>query len=181
MANQTKLLELGLGYRVAPGDLPRLKLMAGIELAFLDLCRLDQDDAEWFQAEAARTLARAKKPTLNLSPELLKATKNLQQNTGICITSADKGGRTVIMCADQYSEVCEVHLNDNTYQPIESFGTRCNKVHLTDPRTHLGVPVLNEDFVMPDVSDRLLRLQCSCLSNLLSKLLVVNQLMPSDM
>ncbi len=49
-----------------------------------------------------------------------------------------------------------------------------------DPRTKRAVPVLNEDFECPDVSDRLLKLQCSRLSNLLSKLSSSKQLLPSD-
>ncbi len=82
---------------------------------------------------------------------------------------------------EQYAEICEVHLNDPAYEIVESFGVGRNKVHLTDPRTKLAVPVLNEDFALPDVSDRLIQLQCSKLSNLLSKLLAAKQLLQSDL
>ncbi len=91
--DQCKLLSLGLGYRVSPGYVPRLKLMAGVEAAYLDLRRTNLDSADWFCSESARIVAKARKPLPNLSPELLKAAKQLCQNEDMCITSADKGGR----------------------------------------------------------------------------------------
>ncbi len=104
----------------------------------------------------------------------------MRHNENICILPADKGGGTVILQADQYGEACAVHLNDVAYEQIESFGTGTRKVHLTDPRTKLDVPILNQDFETSDVTDRLQQLQCSRLSNLLSKLSVAHQLTLGD-
>ncbi len=92
--------------------------MAGVESAWLDLRRYDFELADTFRSEAARMLSHAKRPFVNLTPELLKAAKDLRCNEDIFVTSADKGGRTVILRADQYAEMCEVHLNDNAYESV---------------------------------------------------------------
>ncbi len=69
--DQSRLLALGLRFRVTPKQLLRLKLMAGVESAFLDLKRSDPDQAERFRAEAARILHRAHTPCSNLTQNLL--------------------------------------------------------------------------------------------------------------
>ncbi len=90
--NQLELLSLGLNYRVTPGKIPRLKIMSGIESAYVDLKRADPEGAEVFRTEAARILYRAKNPISNLSAGLKEAAKQLRRNENIVITSADKGG-----------------------------------------------------------------------------------------
>ncbi len=87
----------------------------------------------------------------------------------------------MLLRTDQYMEICELHLSDAAYELVESFGTGRHKVHLKDPRTKLIVDIYNQDFLLSDITDRLLKLQCSCLSNLLQKLFSSQQLLASDL
>ncbi len=106
--------------------------------------------------------------------------KDLGRNGDLVITAVDKGGRMVILRADHYGEVCGVHLEDSAYEQVQSFGSGRHKVHLVDPRTQLPVNLLNQHFMKPDVTDRLTKLQCAQLSDLLAKLCADHQLSPAD-
>ncbi len=178
--DQLELLALSLRYRLAPSFLPWLKFIAGIESAFSDLRREQPEHAYRFRAEAAHILDKAKSPALNLSVNLLKAAKSLSRNENLVITTADKGGRTVVLHADQYAEMCFVHLQDDAYEEVRSLGTGRHKVFLTDPKTKLDNKVLSQDFSVPDVSDRLLQLQSSKLQTLLRNLHSKKQISTAD-
>ncbi len=180
-ADQLELLRHGLKFRCAPKYLPRLKLMAAIEGAFSDLSRTDHQQATWFRAEAARLLHHARPPKPNLSPDLLKAAKQLHHNADIVITSADKGGRIVILLSVHYAELCSVHLEDAVYIWVDAFGSGRFRVPMVDPRTHLDRELFNNSFTDPDLMDRLLKLQCSQLLNLLKKLVVSHDLDANDL
>ncbi len=168
--HQTELLKLGLRFHATPKFVPQLKLMAGIEAAASDLRRQSPEQSDWFQTDAARLLHHAKRPIPNLSKDLQKASKELCSNSDLVITAADKGGRTVLLHANQYAELCGVHLEDQAYQLVESFGSGRFRVSLTDPRTSQNKEILNDNFLQPDVIDRLLKLQCNRLRDLLTNL-----------
>ncbi len=176
---QMELLAYGLNFQVSPKHVPRLKVMAGIEATVGDLRRSDPEQVDHFRIEAARILDHSKQPQSNLADNILQAAKDLCKNSNLVVTSADKGGRTVILKADHYAEACGSHLEDEAYERVQSFGTGCYKVHLTDPRTQLDTELLNQDFGKPDVTDRLLKLQCGRLANLLKKLHASHDLLPS--
>ncbi len=180
--DQIELLSLGLRFRQSPKTVPRLKFMSGIEAAFHELRATDIQQAFLFRAEAARMLDKAKVPRSNLSKPLLRAAKTLRNCQDLTITSADKGGRTVVLRSDQYAEMCSAHLEDEAYEHVTSFGKGRHRVHCgTDPKTKLDIKVLNANFSTPDVTDRLLNLQSSRLNNLLTKLLAKKQILPSDL
>ncbi len=179
-SDQLEVLKFSLGFRITMTVLPQLKFMAGIESATADLRHQNYEQSEWFCSETARILAHAKLPACNLTPNLQRAAKQLRENTQLVITSADKGGRVVVLFAEHYAEMCGVHLEDQAYEKVESFGKGRYKVHSTDPRTNLPVQVLNENFTTPDLLDRLQRWQCSRLKNLLAKLMSTQDIQPSD-
>ncbi len=92
------------------------------------------------------------------------------------MTSADKGGRTVVLHSNQYAELCSVHLEDQAYTRVKSFGSGRSKVPIMDPRTGWDREVLNDSFIDPDISDRLLKMQCCKLSDLLKTLVSTRDL-----
>ncbi len=96
------------------------------------------------------------------------------------MTTADKGGWTVVLKADHYAKACACHLEDEAYEKVQSFGTGRSKVLLTNPRTALDFELLNQDFCENDILDHLLHMQCGRLMTLLKKLLALRDLLPSD-
>ncbi len=179
--HQTELLQLGLRFQTAPKSIPRLKLMAGIEGAFADLRRVSQEDSVWFRSESARILHKARPIKPNLSKDLKQAAKQLNQDQNIVITSADKGGRTVVLLADHYAELCSTHLEDPAYSRVESFGTGRFKVSTIDPITGRDKQVLNDSFQFPDLMDNLMKFQCTRLITLLKKLVAAHDLNAEDL
>ncbi len=107
-------------------------MMVGIEAAVMDLRRQDPEQSDRFRLEASRILDHAKLPKCNLTPNLLRAARQLRQNGDIVVTSADKGGRTVVLKAEHYAEMCELHLQDQAYERVETFGTGHFKVNITN-------------------------------------------------
>ncbi len=180
-SHQLELLSLGLKFRSTPKAVPRLKTMAGIEGAYMDIARNDIDAAIWYRTEAARILNHSRMPKQNLSDDLRTAAKQLRLNSDIMVTSADKGGQTVVLLSEQYAEICSTHLEDDAYLCVDSFGTGRKKVAMVDPRTNRDRELLNSSFVFPDLTDRLLRLQCSQLVNLLKNLVATHDLHQSDL
>ncbi len=176
--DQIELLSLGLHFRLSPRFFPRLKLIAGVESAARDFSRSDPEQSAWFKSEAARLIHHAKPIKSNLSENLRQAAKKLSQQTELTITSADKGGRTVVLLSDHYAELCFCHLEDKAYKRVESFGSGRATTSMTDPTTGLDCELLNESFIKSDLSDKLLNLQCSRLSDLLKSLVASKDLDP---
>ncbi len=168
--DQQELLSFGLRFRFAPKRIPTLKVIAGIEGAAQDLGRQDLDQANWFKSEAARILHHSRSSYSNLPVNLRKASKQLRLDSSLVVTKSDKGGRTVVLLATHYGAMCGAHLDDEAYVCVDSFGSGRHKVSMVDPKTKLDRELLNGSFTVPDVTDRLLRLQCTRLDSLLRSL-----------
>ncbi len=126
-------------------------------------------------------LHHAHPPIPNLSTDLLKAAQQLRLNSELIITSADKGGHVVVLLAVHYAELCSVHLEDAAYIRVDAFGSGRFCIPMVDPHTHLDREIFNISFTTPDLTDRLLKLQCSQLLNLLKKLVISHDLDAKDL
>ncbi len=93
-----------------------------------------------------------------------KALKELSQNDSIIVTTADKGGKVVVMDSIQYAEIVLNHLEDPVYEEIQEFGNGTGYVDLT------STVLLNENLVEMDPLDKMLRLQCQELITILNSL-----------
>ncbi len=71
------------------------------------------------------------------------------------VTTADKGGKGVLLDLNQYSEMWIMHLEDQACEKVREFGVGRGKVNLEDE------DLFNEDFVRSDPSNHLLRQQCN--------------------
>ncbi len=144
--------------------------MVGVESATCKLEETDLENGMGFRAACADALRKATLPKPNLIPKTRKILLNLSKNEQLVVTTADKGGRLVVLDSNQYSEMCMVHLQDKAYERVTQFGSGRGTVFLRD---RPGIPseeLLNECFSELDASDKLLRLQCSKLTKLLISL-----------
>ncbi|MCP3682022.1 MAG: hypothetical protein GY861_04960 [bacterium] len=96
--------------------------------------------------------------------------KDLSQNQAIVITTADKGGKVVVLDVDQYSEMCMVHLEDSVYEKVDGVGTGRNRIVLLDRAHKIQQDLFSERFDQMDPCDRLPKLQCQQLTRTLDDL-----------
>ncbi len=168
---QIEVLKLGLQFRKAPPKVPFSNIIPGVETAAREMARTNPADASAFRVACIKELDRASTPKGNMSKRQSKVLRELRNNQLITITSADKGGKTVIVDSTQYGEMCLVHLSDVAYVSVEKFGASKGRTVLVNPKTGLKTEeLLNTSFVNMDPSDIFLRQQCRRLLTLLNKL-----------
>lgn len=87
-------------------------------------------------------LANLKDPTVRFCASATKTTTRfLKDNPNICILSADKGNRTVIMDREEYNRKMTTLIeDDDTYvrihrDPTSTLQTKCNNIVKTDRTT----------------------------------------------
>ncbi len=149
-ANQLTALNLGVKFHQSPSNMPMLQLVAGCENAARSLDPVDGAAASSFRIACAKELEKASLPKPNMTVRHQKALKDLCKNESIVITTADKGGKVVVLDLNQYSEMVLMHLQDPAYEIIPEFGSG---------RGHVDLQVenlLNENFVKLDPCDQML-------------------------
>ncbi|MCP3683399.1 MAG: hypothetical protein GY861_11980, partial [bacterium] len=75
--------------------------------------------------------------------------------------------KTVVLDTNQYTAMCLDHLGSDAYKLVNSFGTGRNMVTLRTP-TGVVEEFIKEDFQELDPSDKLLKLQCRRLTDMLT-------------
>ncbi len=168
--DQREVLQLGLRFRRMPRRIPLMQLVAGAELTARDLEKRNQIAANTFRISCSNTIQRAEIPRPNLIKRHRQALMQLRNNQAIVILTADKGGKIVILNAIAYTTLCIEHLSDQAYEQVSAFGVGTNKVELRDANGNKLVEFSDTDFETLDPSDKLLRLQCRRLTDLLTSL-----------
>ncbi len=90
-----------------------------------------------FRSACATAIQKATKPAHNMPKNYCNALADLSRNEGITVTTADKGGKLVVLDSVQYGELCLKHLEDIAYEKVTSFGTGRSTVVL-DGRLRTG-------------------------------------------
>ncbi len=174
------MLELGLHFRRSPSKILVLQLIAGAEMVARELEKRNRIAANTFQIYCSNTIQRAQAPHSNLPYQQRQALMQLCNNQALVILTADKGGKVVVLDAIAYTTLCIEHLSDPAYERVTSFGTGTNKVLLRDENDNSLLQFQDTDFEILDPSDKLLRLQCGRLTNLLSSLQSTDQISSED-
>ncbi len=168
---QLEVLKLGLKFRQTPQQVPFTQIIPGIETAARQIADSNPADAAAFRSSCIKELTRAKRPKSNLTKRQNRILRELRENKLLTITSADKGGKIVIVDACQYAEMCLVHLSNEAYVSVESFGASRGHTVLINPKTGLKTEEFVQDsFKDLDPSDVFLRQQCRRLLVALNKL-----------
>ncbi len=92
------------------------------------------------------------------------------------MTEADKGGKLVLLDSNQYTEMVLLHLSEDAYERVASFGSGKGKVVLFDPISKSSQELVLDVFGEMDPYDKLLRQQCSKLTSILNTLVKEKQL-----
>ena len=133
---ETDLLTKGLNFSITSKTLPNKDIIATIEDAVKDL---EKEEADTIRAKVSLTLLNSKPPKDNLSKDERKALKELQSDTSIVISPADKGRSTVILNREDYLEKCMDHINNGPYQLLKK-----------DPTTKIKAKTLKQLKVLKD-------------------------------
>ncbi len=104
----------------------------------------------------------------NLNAWQRRALRGLANNQALTILTADKGGKVVVMDSIQYSVMCELHLQDPAYELVKSFGRGRGKITLRNQDGSEILQFVKEDYKELDPSDRLLKMQCRKLTEMLN-------------
>ena len=96
---ETNLLTKGLNFSITSKTLPNKYIRATIEDAVKDI---EKEEADAIRAKISLTLQNSKPPRDNLSKHERKALKELQSDTSIVISPAEKGTSTVTLNHEDY-------------------------------------------------------------------------------
>ena len=81
---------------------------------------LEKEETDTICAKISLTLQNSKPPKDNLSKEERKALKELQSDTSIVLSPAEKGRPTAILNREDYLEKCMDHINNGPYQLLKN-------------------------------------------------------------
>ena len=109
------VLSRGLDFAITPKQIPTLEIIAATE-ATANL--LNTDTAQLLRHKVSSILSTAKPPRSNLSRELHKLVKSLQDQS-IVILPADKGNATIVLDRTDYMDKMESLLEDNAYKKVK--------------------------------------------------------------
>ncbi len=163
---QLHALNLLVKFRQTPHKAPFLELVSASECAAHLLEESDSLSAEKFRTQCATVIRNATIPKPNLTKRVRWVLRELSKHEKLVVTTADKGGKVVILDDLQYTEMCLAHLSDLAYELVKSFGSGRAKVTISNFSTGL----FSTNFINADPSDRLLRSQCQQLTEILNKL-----------
>ncbi len=167
---QIGVLSLGLHFRVTPKKVPVLQLVAGAETAAQEMQRTDPIGSNVFRILCSNTIHRAKAPKPNLTYRQRTALRDLRNNQAITVLTADKGGKVVVLDSVQYAALCEIHLQDNAYELVDSFRMGTGQVVLRNPQGASVRDFVETTYIGMDPLDKLLRIQCRRLTDTLNSL-----------
>ena len=108
-------LALGLNFAVTLKQIPTFEIIAATEVT---ANQLDKESAQSLRQGVSSILNSAKPPKSNLSRELHKAVKGLQEDNNIIILPADKGNATVVLDRVDYEAKMENLLKDSAYKKV---------------------------------------------------------------
>ncbi len=163
---QLDALNSSTKFRQNPRNLPILELVAGIEAGIRTVEEFGTNSFLEFRALCADVLRKAPKPPKNLPDQLSRTLRSLANNEQLMITTADKGGKLAVINSAAYANMCYKHLDDSAYERIYSIGTGRNKIVIDEGPNQL----FSDSFLKPDVSDRLVGMQCHRLTNMLAQM-----------
>ncbi len=164
--DQMRALNLSTKFRQTPRRIPYLQLVTASEHAARILEESDVVSAEEFRTSCANIIRQASIPKSNLSVSYRRILRDLGNDENLVVTTADKGGKVVVLDQIQYSEMCLLHLKDPAYELVSSFGSGRAKVTLSNFPAGFSCG----DYTKPDPADRLLRYQCTQLTGILNGL-----------
>ena len=108
-----KVLLLGLNFSVSQDYIPKTEILANIKKSIKNL---PDNTSSIIRSKVVDIINKKHKSIPNLSIKEKKALKNLQDDTNIVSTKADKGNCTVIIDKEKYEEKIFKLLNDkDTY------------------------------------------------------------------
>ncbi len=157
-----------------------LQCVVGVELAAQELEKKSRIEANTFRISCANTIRRAEPPGANLTSRQRKALTDLWNNQSITILTADKGGKVVLLDTIAYADLCIGHLSDPAYESVSSFGVGRGKVNLRDEKGNLLQDFEDTDFRKLDPGDKLLKMQCRRLMEMLTNLRNSGQISSED-
>ncbi len=160
--NHLEALSACVKFRFSPNKVPFLQLISSMECSAKHLEQQDPSLAASFRAECSKIISNATAPRPNFTPKIRQCLKEISKMEDITVTTADKGGKMIILDSTSYSAMCVLHLEDSAYKQIHVFGDGPNQVETSQ--------LFNDSFIHPDPSDRLLRLQCTELTEILNRL-----------
>ncbi len=138
-------------FHQSPQKVPFLELIAAVESAARTLEETDATVGAGFRTASATAIHRAHRPKANLPVPTQKLLADLSRNENLVVTLVDKGGKTIVLDAIQYGQMCMAYLKDPAYERVMEFGNGLGHVKLMDT----GVELFNESFVKLDASDQL--------------------------
>ena len=113
--SDTKVLEYGLNFAIAPSRIPLKELMCSIEKA---VTNLSEESADQARQDCALILRHAKPTKPNLSKEERTTLFELRKNQQIKIVKADKGNATVVLDTIDYNRKMLEHLSCWSYRQL---------------------------------------------------------------
>ncbi len=143
-------------------------MIAGAETMAREMERTNPNEANVFRIVCSNTIQRAERPASNLDSEQRRALKTLQDNQALSILMADKGGKTVVLDTNQYTLMCLAHLECDAYELVDSFAVGRRTIVLRNKEGEVA-EFIGEDFQALDPSDELVKVQCRCLTNMLTR------------
>ena len=111
---EKEVLSKGLNFAPTPMRIPVPEIIIAVEEG---LSKINSNDAKLSRNSIIGVLNKAIVPRQNITPEEIKAMKNLQKDDSIIILPADKGKATVILDKVDYDRKITTMLFDNkTYK-----------------------------------------------------------------
>ncbi len=165
-----------LKFRPTPVLLPSVELIAASESIARNWDFEEPAKGSHFRNACAQAIKSASLPEHNLDRDARKILKRVSQNENLVVTQADKGGKIVLLDLNQYSEMCLLHLQDDAYERVVSFGKGKGKVLLFDNVAKTSPEFVTDSFLGMDPYDKLLKYQCYNLTKILNELVKNKQL-----
>ncbi len=178
--DQLEVLGLGLKFRRTMPKVPVLQLTAGTEMVAREMEQTDPIEANTFRIACSNTIQWAQPPSGNLDKKQRQALRKLRENQALAVLTADKGGKMVVLDLNQYTSVCLAHLECDAYELVTSFRIGRTNVVLRSETDAVVEEFSSEDFKTLDPSDKLLKMQCKKLTDVLTKFKNNGQISATD-